>query len=61
VLRLNIWKRLAIAIAAMIVASLIAGILWRSGFNTRIPSYLSGVIGGLAALGAWEFLRSKKA
>jgi hypothetical protein len=54
------WQRLGIAVAAMIVASLLAGLLWRLGFDTRIPSYFSGVIGGLAALGAWEFLRSRR-
>jgi hypothetical protein len=56
---MTIWKRLGIAVAAMLVASLVAGFFWRLGFDTRIPSYLSGVLGGLAALGAWELLRSK--
>lgn len=57
---MNVWKRLAAAFAAMLIASLIAGFLWRLGFDSRIPSYLSGVMGGFAALGAWELLRSLK-
>jgi hypothetical protein len=42
----------------MVIASLIAGFAWRGMFDARIPSYLSGLIGGLAALGVWELLRS---
>ena len=55
-----IWKRLLITVAVMMAASLVAGILWRIAFDVRIPSYFSGLIGGMSALGAWEFLRSMK-
>lgn len=53
------WKRLLITFAAMVVASLVVGLLWRGLFDTGIPSYFSGVVGGVAALVVWEFLRSK--
>jgi hypothetical protein len=53
------WKRFAITLVAMLVASLIVGFLWREAFDARIPSYLSGVIGGLAALATWELLKIK--
>ncbi len=43
----------------MVLASLIVGLVWLGVFDARIPSYLSGVIGGLAALATWEFLRTK--
>jgi hypothetical protein len=33
--------------------------LWREIFDVRIPSYLSGVFGGLAALATWELLKTK--
>jgi len=56
---MTFWKRLGVAVITMVVASLIAALLWRLAFDTRIPGYLSGVIGGLAALGVWEFLRGK--
>lgn len=52
-------KRLAITVAAMLLASFMVGLLWRGAFDTGIPSYFSGVIGGLAALLVWEFLRTR--
>lgn len=54
------WKRLLITIIAMLVASYIAGLLWKNTFNTLIPSYLAGIVGGLLALPVWEWLRPKK-
>ena len=53
------WKRFALTFVAMLVASLIVGFLWREAFDARIPSYLSGGIGGLAALASWELLKRK--
>ncbi len=53
-------KRLLITLAVMVIASFVVGLIWRGAFDARIPSYLSGLAGGLSALAAWEFLRSKK-
>ena len=53
-------KRALITLAAMVVASFIVGLVWRDLFDARIPSYLSGLVGGLSALATWEFLRSLK-
>ncbi len=53
-------KRALITLAAMLIASLLVGLLWRGLFDARIPSYLSGLVGGLSALATWEFLRSLK-
>ena len=53
-------KRLLITLAAMVIASFVVGLMWRGTFDARIPSYLSGLVGGLSALAAWELLRSKK-
>jgi hypothetical protein len=50
------WKRLLITIIAMLAASFVAGLIWKSIFNTFLPSYVGGIIGGLAALPVWEFL-----
>jgi uncharacterized membrane protein len=52
-----LWQKLLITLAVMLVASFIAGLLWRGIFNTDMPSYLSGVAGGISAVLAWEFLR----
>lgn len=54
-----LWKRLAITVAAMLIASLVFGLLWHALFDLRLPSYVAGVIGGLAALATWEFLRPR--
>ncbi len=53
-------NRLLITLAAMVVASFVVGLMWRGLFDARIPSYLSGLVGGLSALATWEFLRSRK-
>ena len=54
------WQRLAITLLAMLAASFILGVFWRSIFNVPLPSYLAGVIGGLTALPVWEFLKRIK-
>jgi len=50
-------RRLIITIAAAVAVSFIAGLVWRYLFDVRIPSYLSGLIGGLATIPVWEFLK----
>lgn len=57
---MRLWQRLLITLAAMLGASLVASLLWRSVFEPAMPGYLAGVVGGLAALATWELLRSKK-
>ena len=57
---MTLGKRLLITLAAMVIASFVVGLIWRGAFDARMPSYLSGLIGGLSALGMWELLRSKK-
>ena len=52
-----IWQRLAITLATMLVTSFVADLLWHWIFNVDIPSYLSGAVGGIAALPTWEFLK----
>jgi glucose-6-phosphate-specific signal transduction histidine kinase len=52
-----LWQRLLITLATMIVTSLVAGLLWHWLFNTNIPSYLSGIVGGVAAVPMWELLK----
>jgi hypothetical protein len=54
---LPIWQRLMLTIAAMLAASWIAGLLWNSVFSFALPSFVAGMIGGLAALPCWELLK----
>ena len=51
------WQRLLITVAAMLVASFVLGLIWAQLTGYDLPSYVAGVVGGLAALPTWEFLR----
>lgn len=54
------WKRALVTLISMLVFSLLAGLAWRGAFDARMPSYLSGLVGGIAAVGAWEFFKVRK-
>ncbi len=51
------WQRLLITILVMLAVSYGAGLLWSNFFQVTLPSYLSGLLGGLTALPLWEFLK----
>lgn len=51
------WQRLLITVAIMLVAGYVAGWLWQWIFNFVLPSYAAGLVGGLCALPAWDFLK----
>ncbi len=57
---MSFWKRFLITIISMVVVSFIISFIWRSYFVMVMPSYLSGIVGGLAALPVWEFLKRIK-
>jgi hypothetical protein len=54
---LPFWQRLLVTVAAMLAASWIAGLIWHAIFNFPLPSYVGGVVGGLAAIPLWEILK----
>lgn len=54
---MKLWQKLLITVVAMLIASFAAGRLWLLAFEFTIPSYLAGVVGGLAAIPVWELLR----
>jgi uncharacterized membrane protein YccC len=56
---LAFWKRLLITVFAMLATSFVAGLLWHHllGFASELPSYVAGLIGGMAALPTWEILK----
>jgi Na+/glutamate symporter len=56
-LLLPFWQRLLITIAAMLLASFLVGLVWTWLFGAELPSYVAGLVGGLAALPVWDFLR----
>ena len=51
------WQRLFLTLAAIVVASIIAGLIWYKLFGFGLPSYIGGVIGGLTAIPVWEFMK----
>ena len=55
-----LWQRLSITLVTMLLTSLVSGLLWRWLFNTDIPSYVSGVVGGVTAVPVWELLETNR-
>ena len=51
------WQRLLATLAAILGASLLAGYVSATWLGVVLPSYVSGVIGGLVALPVWELCR----
>lgn len=56
-LLLPFWQRLLITVTAMLAASYLAGVIWQAVLSFPLPSYAAGVVGGLAALPVWDFLK----
>jgi hypothetical protein len=48
---------LLVTVAAVLAASGIAWMLWRMVFNTNMPIFVLGAIGGVVAAAMWRFLR----
>lgn len=57
---MTIPRRLLITVACVVAVSFIASLVWRYLFDIRIPGYLSGLIGGLAAIPVWELLKKRR-
>ena len=58
---LPLWQRLGITLVAVLAVSFVAGFFWRRLFGFGLPDYAVGVIGGLAAVPLWEFLKRIRA
>jgi hypothetical protein len=54
------WQRLLILLAAVVGVSMIVGTIWHALFSFYLPSYVSGVIGGLSAVVIWDLLKKTK-
>src|SRR5664280_2997858 len=48
----------SLTLRQLILLVLVAGLLWRWLFNADIPSYLSGVVGGVTAAVSYTHLRA---
>jgi hypothetical protein len=51
------WQRSLVLLAAMMAVSFLVGYLWLSLFGFSLPSYISGVVGGLTAVPLWDLLK----
>jgi hypothetical protein len=54
------WQRSLILLVAMMAISFLVGLLWNSLFGFNLPSYVSGVVGGLTAVPLWDLLKRIK-
>ena len=54
------WQRILILVAAMMAASFVSGLIWESIFGFSLPSYISGIVGGLVAVPLWDLLKRIK-
>jgi hypothetical protein len=52
-----LWQRLLATLVAMVAASFVVGLIWEQLVGSTIPSYLSGLVGGMTAVPVWEFLK----
>lgn len=50
------WQRLLITAVAIVAISFIIGYIASAWLGFVLPSYISGLIGGISALPVWEFL-----
>lgn len=54
---MTLWARIVVTLILMVSISFIAGLMWGKLFNITIPSYISGLVGGIVAVPAWEILK----
>lgn len=58
---MSFWTRLAATAGVMLALSLILDLAWRGLLGFGMPAYLAGVLGGLAAVPTWEYLKLRAA
>ena len=51
------WQRLLILLVAILLVSFLVDFAWRYIFSFVLPSYVTGVIGGLTAVPLWDILK----
>jgi hypothetical protein len=55
------WQRLLILILAILLVSFLFDLLWNYFIGFTLPAYVTGVVGGLAAVPIWDLLKRIKA
>lgn len=51
------WQRFLATLVAIVAVSILASYASETWLGFQLPSYVSGVIGGIAALPVWELMR----
>ena len=54
------WQRFLVLLLAILTVSFLVGLLWNYVFGFVLPSYVSGVIGGLTGVPLWDLLKRIK-
>jgi hypothetical protein len=54
------WQRLLILVVSVMGVSIIVGLVWHAMFDFYLPSYVTGVVGGLSAVFIWDLLKKTK-
>lgn len=55
--QLPLWQRLVITVLVMLGASYVAALIWNAVLGFALPSYIAGLVGGLAAIPVWDLLQ----
>lgn len=59
---MTFWVRLIVTIVLMVAISYLVSLLWQAVLGgAHMPSYISGLIGGLVGIPVWEILQKFKA
>ena len=51
------WQRLLILLVAILLVGFLVDLVWHYVFGFVLPSYVTGVIGGLTAVPLWDVLK----
>ena len=54
------WQRLLILLIAIFAVSFLVDLLWQTLFGFALPTYVTGVVGGLTAVPVWDLLKRIK-
>lgn len=54
------WQRFLILLIAILAVSFLFDLLWQYLFGFSLPTYVTGVIGGLTAVPVWDILKRIK-
>jgi len=54
------WQRLLILVVSVMGVSFVVGLIWHAMFDFYLPSYVTGVVGGLSAVFIWDLLKKTK-